>query len=513
MNDLVRIDLGCGHTKAEGYLGIDRYNLPGVDIVADVNRGIPLEDNSVDIVLCSHSLEHFDNIFFIMEEIYRVCKHRSLIYVLSPYHMETVNFANFYHKQVFNESTFRFFTSDSTTPIDKRDYYNPHAGNWGLGLSDNSRMAINIHTISMEYFYFPDYIDLSEEEKRNARRSLQNVCDQIYYILAVNKSEAPFTLDETVKLKKIADKNEPAIINQVRSREINQDMGTSILSDIKKWDNRLEGKFDEKLDTKIKETQNLLTQSEKQLCQLEKQLRQLENVVNHNDNQNYSRLNELKSSYDIKINNLVSELEKTKEVEKQLLREIVGIKQKNEEITNILHKVSLERNSLTSYVLELMKSKESRTFHFGSQELFRKSHDLYQSVADIHRRFMDGLILHNRDFKKSSILRVSNTVPYNEYFEYSLFGVGNKIHYFLVTNLGANLFVELVQNGVIIQQESFTVTHEGMHVWELEREINGEVQLRFRVGDNYSIVRLLEINNRRFMVFSKKTLAAYISSN
>lgn len=215
MENLVKVDLGCGHRKTEGYLGIDRFDLPGVDIVADLNKGIPLEDNSVDIMLCSHALEHFDNIYFITEEIHRVCKHKSLIYVLAPYHMETVNFANFYHKQVFNESTFRFFAApDSTSSIDKRDYYNPHAFIWGLGTSDNSQLTINIHTVSIEYFYFPDYIDLSEEEKRNARRSLQNVCDQIYYILAVNKEGTPFTLDEIEELKNLQTKMNPLLLRK-----------------------------------------------------------------------------------------------------------------------------------------------------------------------------------------------------------------------------------------------------------------------------------------------------------
>lgn len=123
---------------------------------------------------------------------------------------------------------------------------------------------------------------------------------------------------------------------------------------------------------------------------------------------------------------------------------------------------------------------------------------------------MDGLTLNNKNYKKTSILRVSNTVPYNAYFEYSLSGVGNKIHYFLFSNLGANLFMELIQEGNIIQQTSFTVTHEGMHEWALQREINGEVLLRFRVCDNYSIVRLLEISNRKFVVLSRGDLAAYI---
>ena len=458
-------------------------------------------------MLCSHSLEHFDNIYFIMKEIYRVCKHKSLIYVLAPYHMETVNFANFYHKQVFNESTFRFFAPpDSTTSINIKDYYNPHALIWGLGTSDNSQLNVNIHTISMECFYFPDYADLSEDEKRNARRSLQNVCDQIYYILAVNKSDIPLTLDETVELKKIADENEPTLISQVRNREINTNMGTSILSDIKKWDSRLEEKVDKKFDSKINEVLDLLARSEEQI-------RQLERIVKRKEIENYNRLNELKKSYDSTLQHYANELKNAKEFEGHLLKEIVSIKEKREETITLFHKMSLERNSLASFVLELMMSKESRSFKFSTQKLFRKGHDVYHVVASNHRGFMDELIIKNRDFKKTSILTVSNIVPYNAYFEYSLYGVGNKIKYFLFSNLGANLFMELVQNGKIIQQTNFAVTHEGMHVWVLEREVKGEVLLRFRVCDNYSIVRLLEVSNRKLMLISKKSLAAYINVN
>ncbi|RAW10897.1 hypothetical protein DC345_26495 [Paenibacillus taichungensis] len=468
MENLVRVDLGCGHTKAEGYLGIDRYFFPGVDIVADLNKGIPLEDNSVDIMLCSHSLEHFDNIHLIMEEIYRVCKHKSLIYVLAPYHMETVNLSNFYHKQVFNESSFRFFTSDSATSIDKRDYYNPHAFNWGLGLSDNSQLSINIHTVSMEFFYFPDYIDLSEEEKRNARRSLQNVCDQICYILAVNKSGVPFTSDDTVEFKKIANENEPDIIYQVRKREINHDMGTSILSDIKKWDEKLE----EKIDSEIKEVKNRLVELEKKSLFLERKINQMDEIFNSERMDNIKEMEAMKA---------------------------------------ILHETLLKNNSIASSVLELTKNKEAAVFKTGSQKMFRKEHDLYDVLVSNHLSFLDGVTVQNKYFKKNSILTISNTIPYSGYVEYSLFGVGNKINYFLFSHLGANLFLELVQDGNIVQQMSFSVGHEGMHTWVLEREINGEALLRFRVLDNYSIVRLLEINNRKLVLLSKRSLAAFVT--
>ncbi|MEK5257104.1 methyltransferase domain-containing protein [Paenibacillus sp. FSL F4-0125] len=483
MDNIVRVDLGCGHTKAEGYLGIDRFLLSGVDIAADVNNGIPLEDNSVDIMLCSHSLEHFDNIYFIMEEIYRVCKHGALIYVLSPYHMETVNFANFYHKQVFNEATFRFFTSDSNTSIDKRDYYNPHAYNWGLGSSDNSQLSVNIHTVSMEYFYFPDYIDLSEEEKRNARRSLQNVCDQIYYVLAVNKSGSPFTLDEVLEFKKLADENEPDIIQQVRNREINQDMGTSILSDIKKWNDRLE----KRLDSHTNDVQI-----------------SIENA--HND------INEIKKKLYESEERLSWLGKRVQQMEKDQLEQILKIKQENEKTTSSLQKLLLEKNSLASSVLELMEDKETPVFKWRQQKLFRKGNNIYSALASNHFKFIDGLTFLNNSFNRNSILTISNTVPYSKYFEYSLSGVGSKIYYFLFSNIGANLLIELVQNGTIIQQMNFTVTQEGMQVWELEREVKGGVLLRFRVCDNYSIVRLLEISSRKIMFLSNVSLAAYITN-
>ncbi|MFD2876424.1 hypothetical protein ACFTAO_11425 [Paenibacillus rhizoplanae] len=37
----MRIDIGCGPGKESGYLGIDRTQYPGVDIVCDICEGIP----------------------------------------------------------------------------------------------------------------------------------------------------------------------------------------------------------------------------------------------------------------------------------------------------------------------------------------------------------------------------------------------------------------------------------------------------------------------------------------
>ncbi len=54
----VRLDIGCGKNKKEGFVGIDQYQMEGVDVVMDVRKEWAYADDSVDEVHCSHFLEH-----------------------------------------------------------------------------------------------------------------------------------------------------------------------------------------------------------------------------------------------------------------------------------------------------------------------------------------------------------------------------------------------------------------------------------------------------------------------
>lgn len=188
--NLVKVELGCGYTKSEGYIGVDRFEMPGVDIVADLDQSIPLESDSVDMLLASNSLEHLENLSHTMSEIYRVCRDRAIVHILAPYHNTSLNQANIYHKQVFNEDTFRFFTDyPECLCIDRDEYYCPHAVLWGLAQSDNSESVTDFRLIHMEFFYYREYRALTECQKRHARKALNNVCDMVYYVLVVNKSD------------------------------------------------------------------------------------------------------------------------------------------------------------------------------------------------------------------------------------------------------------------------------------------------------------------------------------
>jgi SAM-dependent methyltransferase len=183
----VRVDLGCGRAKIPGFIGVDRFPLPGVDIVADLDLPLPFGDDSVDLVHAGHSLEHVHDLPKLIREIYRICRHGAQICIVAPYSQQCLNIANPYHKQVFNEHTPRFWTASAATPIDPADYEHPHAVPWGLLESDNSSPDIDIRCMKMGFFYFPAYRDLDVDLQRHHRQRGFDVCDQVVYNLLVIK--------------------------------------------------------------------------------------------------------------------------------------------------------------------------------------------------------------------------------------------------------------------------------------------------------------------------------------
>lgn len=53
-----RLHVGCGRVRLEGWLNLDIQDLPGVDMVVDVNRGLHFEE--VEALYAEHFLEHLD---------------------------------------------------------------------------------------------------------------------------------------------------------------------------------------------------------------------------------------------------------------------------------------------------------------------------------------------------------------------------------------------------------------------------------------------------------------------
>jgi len=52
------LDIGCGSNANPGFLNLDYYWTPDVDLCWDVTRGLPLEDASLRGIFTEHCLEH-----------------------------------------------------------------------------------------------------------------------------------------------------------------------------------------------------------------------------------------------------------------------------------------------------------------------------------------------------------------------------------------------------------------------------------------------------------------------
>jgi SAM-dependent methyltransferase len=104
------LDLGCGRAKRAGSIGIDAAALPGVDVVADLEQGLPfLPDRSVDAIYSDHFLEHVERFDLLMSEIVRVLKPGARAQVAVPHFSNPYFYSDFTHRRFFGLYTFYYF--------------------------------------------------------------------------------------------------------------------------------------------------------------------------------------------------------------------------------------------------------------------------------------------------------------------------------------------------------------------------------------------------------------------
>lgn len=119
MTDSIKIDLGCGKNKKEGFVGVDQYPMEGVDVVLDIGTSPwPWEDDSVDEAHSSHFLEHLTNFedkwqrthFF--NELYRVLKPGAKCTIIIPHWASTRYYGDPTHKEPFSEMGFYYLSKE-----------------------------------------------------------------------------------------------------------------------------------------------------------------------------------------------------------------------------------------------------------------------------------------------------------------------------------------------------------------------------------------------------------------
>jgi SAM-dependent methyltransferase len=85
----LKLNLGCGRACIPGWVNVDATALPGVDVVADLERcrtqRLPFADDAVDEFLLSHVLEHIDDTLGVMQELHRIARPGATATIRTPY--------------------------------------------------------------------------------------------------------------------------------------------------------------------------------------------------------------------------------------------------------------------------------------------------------------------------------------------------------------------------------------------------------------------------------------------
>jgi hypothetical protein len=95
----LRLNLGCGMNRLDGYVNVDRHGEPDLRHDLEVVPW-PWLDDSVSEVLLKHVLEHLGRdptrYLEIMKELYRICQDGATIRIVVPHHR---------HEYFFNDPT------------------------------------------------------------------------------------------------------------------------------------------------------------------------------------------------------------------------------------------------------------------------------------------------------------------------------------------------------------------------------------------------------------------------
>ena len=109
----IYLDIGCGDnkSKAEAY-GLDVLIFSGVDVVCNFEKGLPIKSNIVDAIYSRHTLEHIENLEFLLQEFLRIVKKGGQLHIVVPHFSNSLGYSDYTHKRFFGLYTFDYFSSD-----------------------------------------------------------------------------------------------------------------------------------------------------------------------------------------------------------------------------------------------------------------------------------------------------------------------------------------------------------------------------------------------------------------
>jgi len=105
----MRLNIGAGKEKCRGYVTLDNSPQVNPGILADLEKKLPIKDNSYTEIVANHILEHIENINGLMKELNRISKEGAIIKIRVPFYLSVGAFMDPTHKRFFTPFTMNYF--------------------------------------------------------------------------------------------------------------------------------------------------------------------------------------------------------------------------------------------------------------------------------------------------------------------------------------------------------------------------------------------------------------------
>jgi SAM-dependent methyltransferase len=106
----MKLNLGAGSMPQPEYVNVDLVQLPGIDVVHDLNTvPWPWADDTAEEINAIDVFEHVDDPLAFMGEVWRVLKPGSEIYIHTSYIHEPGSFTDPTHKRFCTFETFDYW--------------------------------------------------------------------------------------------------------------------------------------------------------------------------------------------------------------------------------------------------------------------------------------------------------------------------------------------------------------------------------------------------------------------
>lgn len=117
----INLDLGAGLKGRQDCFTLDHKELPGVDIVADLNEPLDgLPDNCVGELYTRHTLEHIDRLLPLLAEMHRISRADGKIEITVPHFSNPYFYSDPTHVRFFGLYSMYYFVNPEDQPASRR---------------------------------------------------------------------------------------------------------------------------------------------------------------------------------------------------------------------------------------------------------------------------------------------------------------------------------------------------------------------------------------------------------